>query len=430
MEDIFQLLWSHRMLGLPLTLVGGERVRVIDPGTLNRNSGPDFFNAKIKIDGNLWVGNVEIHLRASDWYRHGHDTDPAYGNVILHVVSVSDSVVLRSDGKAIPQMAVSLPQDFYHTFAYLTSSAPEIRCASRLASLPDIYRTDWLESLSVQRVQQKAARVEEILRALHGDWNAACFITLARGLGFGLNSMPFEMLAKSVNLNHLRRHSDNMLQMEAILFGQAGMLDRNLYPDDTRYQLLCREYQFLAAKYSMHPIPVVSWKLSRTRPQNFPYRRIALLAKAMAQTPDLLNCIISANGDEDRLRGLFRWQVEPYWSRRLTFGSEHLSESRPPRLADSSINGLLINVAVPLMYAYAAQHSDQGMMQVAMGILNHLPPERNSRVSAWSPMGFRPKDAAQSQALLHLRSEYCDRHDCLRCRFAHHILRADMNGIN
>lgn len=414
------------MLGLPLTLVGGERVRVIDPGILNRDSGPDFFNAKVRIADRLWAGNVEIHLRASDWHRHGHDSDPAYGNVILHVVSVSDTEIQRPDGSRIPQMEVSLPQNFYHTFGYLTSSAPEIRCSSRLAALPALQRTDWLESLAVERLQQKAARVEETLSGLNGDWNSTCFITLARGLGFGLNGLPFEMLAKSISLNHLRRHSDNMLQMEAIFFGQAGMLDPLLYPDDMRYQLMCREYQFLARKYSMHPIPKVSWKFAKTRPQNFPYRRIALLAKAMAQTPDLLQRILEAGGDIDRLRTLFDWRVEPYWSRRLTFGGDCQVDARPPMLSDASVNILLINVVAPLIYAYAALHGNHEMRESAYGLWLALPAERNSQVRAWQSLGFRTRDAAESQALIQLRKEYCDRHDCLRCRFAHHILRSEI----
>lgn len=411
------------MLGLPLALAGGESVRVLDPGVLNRDSGPDFFNAKVRIGGKVWAGNVEIHLRASDWHRHGHDTDPAYDNVILHVVSVSDALVCRSDGSVIPQMEVSLPPDFYHTFGYLTSAAPEIRCARGLHDISDLQRADWLESLTVERLQRKAARVEESLRACHGDWNTACFHTLARGLGFGLNSEPFELLAKSVSLNHIRRHSDNGIQMEAIFFGQAGLLDPALYPDDVRYQLMCREYQFLARKYSLHPIPRVSWKFSRTRPQNLPYRRIALLARAMAETPDLLGRILAADGDDDTLRPLFAWKVDPYWSRRMTFGGDCQTEARPPQLSPQSVNLLLINVVVPVMYAYAMLHSDYDMKDSAMRLLLSLPPERNSFVRSWLPFGFNPRDAAASQALIHLRKEYCERGECLRCRFGCAILR-------
>lgn len=425
MESIFQLMWSHRMLGLPLTLVSGERVRVIDPGILNSDSGPDFFNAKVRIGSQMWVGNIEIHLKASDWHRHGHDNDPAYDNVILHVVSVSDTSVSRKDGSILPQMAVSLPQNFYSTFGYLTSTVPSIRCSSGLRSLPSVIKTDWLESLAVERLQTKASRVAEVLREANGDWNMACFVTLARGLGFGLNGIPFEMMAKSINLNHLRRHSDNLLQMEAIFFGQAGLLDRSLYPEDSRYQLMCREYQFLASKYSMRPIPRVSWKFSKTRPQNFPYRRIALLAKAMAETPDLMKRILEAAGDEEALRGLFRWNLDPYWSRRLTFGGDNQTPANPPSLSDTSINILLINVVVPLLYAYALTHGDHEMKETASAILTGMPPERNSYVRDWQSLGFRPHDAAESQALIHLRREYCDRHECLRCRFAHHILRAE-----
>ncbi|MDE6511173.1 MAG: DUF2851 family protein, partial [Muribaculaceae bacterium] len=250
MEEIFQLLWQSRMLGLSFPLEGGGNVRVLDPGTLNRDAGPDFFNAKVKIDGRTWAGNIEIHMKASDWHRHGHDSDPAYDNVILHVVAVSDTRIRRGDGSEIAQMRVVLPENFYKTFAYLTGANPEIRCAARLHQVDSMRRADWMETLSVERLQRKAARIEETLRNSHGDWNKACFLTLARALGFGLNGIPFEMLAQSIDLNHLRRHSDNILQMEAIFFGQAGMLDPTLHTADRRYQLMTREYLFLARKYS------------------------------------------------------------------------------------------------------------------------------------------------------------------------------------
>lgn len=419
------MLWQSRMLGLPFQLETGEKVRVINPGVLNRDAGPDFFNAKVKIEGRVWVGNVEIHMKASDWHRHGHDSDPAYDNVILHVVAVSDTRIRRADNTEIPQMRVLLPENFYRTFAYLTSANCEIRCAARLRSVDALRRADWIETLTVERLQCKAARIEHALRNSHGDWNAACFLTLARALGFGLNGIPFEMLAQSIDLNHLRRHSDNILQMEAIFFGQAGMLDPTLYPDDRRYQLMCREYQFLARKYSMHPIPAASWKFARTRPQNFPYRRIALLAKAMADTPDLLQRIVRTGGDEDMLRPLFRWEVDAYWSRRFSFGPDCQTEANPPSLSEPSISVLLINVAAPLLYAYALLHCDHDMKESALSLLAGLPPERNAIVRNWQQLGFTAKDAAASQALIHLRKEYCDRHECMRCRFGHLILRQE-----
>lgn len=427
MEEIFQLLWGCRMLGLPFSLESGEQVRVIDPGSLNRDSGPDFFNAKVKINGRLWIGNIEIHMKASDWHRHGHDSDPAYDNVILHVVAISDAHIQRKDGSIIPQMKVSLPENFYRTFAYLTSANPEIRCASSLHRVDAIRRSDWIETLTIERLQHKAARIEESLRKSNGDWNAACFMTLARALGFGLNSIPFEMLAESINLNHLRRHSDNILQMEAIFFGQAGLLDPMLHAADRRYQIMCREYQFLARKYSMHPIPKTTWKFARTRPQNLPYRRIALLAKAMCETPDLLKRILESKGDDDKLRPLFKWQIDPYWSRRWTFGSDAQTEANPPSLSEASISILLINVAAPLLYAYSLLHSDHDMKESAIGILAGLPPEKNAIVRSWEQLGFNAKDAGSTQALIHLRKEYCDKHECLRCRFGHQVLRATIN---
>lgn len=413
------------MLGIPFSLDSGEQVRVIDPGTLNRDSGPDFFNAKVKIDGKTWVGNIEIHLKASDWHRHGHDSDPAYDNVILHVVSLSDTRIRRRDNTEIPQMQVRLPENFYGTFAYLTKSGPEIRCASRLHKIDKLRSADWIETLTIERLQYKASRIDEALYNSHGDWNTACFLTLARALGFGLNGLPFEMLAQSIDLNHLRRHSDNILQMEAIFFGQAGMLDPTLNREDRRYQLMCREYQFLARKYSMRPIPATAWKFARTRPQNFPYRRIALLAKSMAETPDLLQRILKSYENEEDLRDIFKWKVDSYWSRRVTFGGDCQTEANPPSLSDGSISVLLINVAVPILYAYALLHCDHDMKEAAISLLTGLPPERNAIVRSWQQLGFIAKDAGSSQALIHLRKEYCDRHECLRCRFGHHILRSE-----
>ncbi len=413
------------MIGIPLFLESGERVRVIDPGVLNKDAGPDFFNAKVKIDGKTWAGNIEIHMKASDWHRHGHDSDPAYDNVILHVVAHSDTTITRQDGSVIPQLKVTLPENFYRTFAYLTSTSPEIRCAGRLNNIGSLKRSDWLETLSIERLQQKSARIEETLRRLNGDWNGACFITLARGLGFGLNSIPFEMLAASINLNHLRRHSDNLLQMEAIFFGQAGLLDPMTNTSDRRYQLMCREYQFLARKYAMRPIARSLWKFARTRPQNLPYRRIALLAKAMSETPDLLNRILTAGGDDDRLRPIFRWQVDPYWSRRLTFGGDGQTDANPPSLSDSSINILLINVVAPILYTYALLHCDHEMKEAATNLLLSLPPEKNTIVREWQRLGFRPQDSSASQALIHLKKEYCDKHDCIRCRFGQQLLKME-----
>ena len=426
MEEIFQLLWANRMLGASFPLESGEKVRILDPGILNRDAGPDFFNAKIRTGGRTWAGNIEIHMKASDWYRHGHDSDPAYDNVILHVVAVSDTRITRKDGSEVAQMRVTLPENFYRTFAYLTSASPEIRCSGKLPETDRLRRADWIETLTVERLQSKAARIEETLRNTNGDWNAACFLTLARALGFGLNSAPFEMLARSIDLNHLRRHSDNILQMEAIFFGQAGMLEPAVNAGDLRYQLMCREYQFLARKYSMHPIPRTAWKFARTRPQNLPYRRIALLAKAMAETPDLLQKILDTRGEEDLLRPLFRWQVDPYWSRRFTFGADGQSEANPPSLSEPSIGVMLINVAAPLLYAYALLHCDHEMKEAAIALLTGLPPERNAIVRGWQQLGFQVNDAATSQALIHLRKEYCDRHECLRCRFGHLILRGLM----
>lgn len=409
------------MFGRKLKECSGAEVEVIDPGQLNTDSGPDFFNSKVKVGGVEWVGNIEIHVKASDWLRHGHQDDPAYDNIILHVVGISDRRIRRTDGSLIPQVEIILPPDFFRIFADLESRPISIRCAESLPKISPIILSDWLETLSVERIQQKTERVMEILRTCSGDWEQTCFITLARALGFGLNSDPFEILARTIPLKILHRHSDNPLQLQAILFGQAAMLDASDHIFDEYYQLLCREYYFLARKYGMRPMRPGLWKYARTRPQNFPHRRVAFLAKACENGFSLLRKIIDTNGDEDRLRALFRWSLTGYWQTHFSFDTP--AERVSTTLSDASVTLLLINVAVPLIYSTAVHRGDPDLAEKALSLLQSLPAEVNSITREWAQYGLRGNDALRTQALIHLRKNYCDQRKCLSCRFGYHLLR-------
>ena len=421
MERLYHYLWKTGLRGSEFTDVDGASIEVLDPGVHNQDAGPDFFNSKLKINGVEWVGNVEIHVKASDWFRHGHSEDPAYENVILHVVAVSDKRVSRSDGNLIPQIELTLPENFFHTYTLLADENSGIRCSPMIQSLPEINKTDWLESVGVERMQQKASRVKEIYESINGDWEQTCFILLSRGLGFGLNGDPFEMMAKSLPLRILHHHSDDPLQLESILFGQAGMLDATIYMFDEYYQAMCREYYFLARKYGLKPLRPGLWKYSRTRPQNFPHRRIAFLANSCLGGFSLFSELLTKATDSDSLVKVFEMHAEGYWKDHFSFDTE--ARNAPSSLSQSSRILLAINVGIPLLYAYSSVTGDFDMGERVIGMMQDLPGENNTIIRQWQSLGFDAKDAMRSQALIHLRKEYCDKNKCIYCRFGHHFLR-------
>lgn len=424
-EKLYQYLWKSRMFGRKLTDGDGRVLEVINPGKLNSDSGPDFFNSVIKVDGTEWAGNIEIHVRASDWFRHGHHNDPAYDSIILHVVGIADKKVFRRDGSPIPQVELTMPEDFFRTFSTLYTQTETIRCASSITSLSDISVTDWLETLSVERLQMKSDKIKETYTHTGNDWEQTCFITLARALGFGLNGDPFEMLARSIPLKILHHHSDNPHQLQALLFGQAAMLDSSLYIFDEYYQLLCREYYFLARKYGLRPLRYGLWKYARTRPQNFPHRRIAFLSKACEGGFSLFSRLLTTKGSEEKARELFNWRLEGYWDKHFSFDTE--AKAQANTLSNSSITLLLINLVAPLLYTYGALRGDPELAETGLDLLAALPPENNSMIRDWNHCGLAADNALRSQALLQLRKEYCDRRKCLYCRFGNQFLRRAAN---
>lgn len=421
MELLYHYLWKNRLFGLKPQLDSGQRVEVINPGIPNPDAGPDFFNAKVRMDGMEWIGNVEIHVRASDWYRHKHHTDTAYDSVILHVVGSSDREIYRADGSLIPQMTIPLPKEFYMTYAELAADLKAIRCGARLKVLSRLTVRDWLESLGVERLQSKADRILRNLEENSGDWNSAAFVTLARGLGFGLNAEPFELLARSVPLKYLLRHSDNRFQLEAILLGQARLIPEDT-ADDPYAEKLRAEYLFLATKYGLTRVPSGIWRFARTRPQNFPYRRIAFLAAALSDAFPLPGILMDRDLSSDKIRKTFSsWKLKGYWADHYSFGNP--SAEKMESLARRSVESLMINVASPFIYASACRSGNPESGETASDILNSIPAERNSIVSGWGSIGIKAENAFESQALIQLRREYCDRSECLRCRFGSALLK-------
>lgn len=418
---LFQYLWKYKLLGSELSTIDGRRVDVLFQGQHNLDSGPDFLGARVRIDGQLWGGNVEIHVKASDWFAHHHDSDAAYSNVILHVVGVNDAKIPDGRGGFIPQLVATFPESFISLYGKLAEKISAVKCESLLSSLSSLTIAGWLDSLAVERMQQKARRILDTLEYVGGDWERTCFITLARALGFSLNGEPLEMLARSIPLTILAKHSDDIMQLEALLFGQAGMLDSSIHMFDEYYQRLCREYYFLARKYGLKPLRRDVWKFSKTRPQNFPTRRVALLAKAVEGGFSLLSKIIDRTCDYETAPLLFSWELGGYWTEHLDF--DRPSTRLAPALSDANIELLVINLVAPMLYAYGAAHADPDLAERGLDIWHDTDPENNVIIRQWRSAGVTCKTAVDSQALLQLKKEYCDRDRCLNCRFGHALLR-------
>jgi hypothetical protein len=423
MEGLLQYIWQHKLwLSEDMVTNDGRRVRVIDPGLLNTDAGPDFFNAKVEIDGHLWVGNVEIHVRASDWKRHHHDEDPAYDSVILHVVEKDDAPVHRINGELIPQVELRVSPRFNECYDRLINATVELPCAARIKEVPQLTVTEWIEALAFERLHGKVDRVRELYDRYNGSWEDICYVMLARTLGFGINNDAFERLARVTPLRLLHKHSDSILQVEALLLGQAGLLN-GAHDSETYYQQLTREYAFLANKFSLRPIEGSAWRLFRSRPQNFPYRRIALLAQFVHGGFNLMNDILDAAGDTSALRELFDIELSGYWATHYSFGKPSPSAGRA--LSSGSIDIVLINVVAPLYYARGEMTDDYTMTDRAIELLEDLRPERNSIVTMFQNAGIRCDNALTSQALIQLRRSYCEARKCIYCRLGHRLLATD-----
>lgn len=421
-----QYVWKHRLWrSEDMVTNTGKKVRVVDPGLLNTDAGPDFFNAKIEIDGHMWVGNVEMHYRATDWKRHHHDSDKAYDSVILHVVAKDDAPVRRTNGELIPQLVLEVSPQFNADYASLVGATIEVPCATKIKQVPHLTIVEWVEGLAFERLHGKVERIHQLLDSFNGSWEDVCYVTLARNFGFGINNDAFERLARRTPLRLLGKHSDSVLQIEALLFGQAGMLDAQKPGMDSYYNQLCTEYAFLSNKFQLTPMEKESWKLFRIRPQNFPYRRIAMLAQFIEGGFRMMNRILEAEGEKE-MRALFEVELSGYWTKHYTFGKPN--ERATATLSRSSIDIILINTVAPLLYAYGELTGNYEMTDKAIKLLEDLRAESNSIVAHFVAYGIDCPDALTSQALVQLKREYCDARKCIYCKIGHHLLSKAARG--
>ena len=417
-ESVLHHVWQYRLFQPHgLTTIGGETVEVIDPGKLNTDGGPDFFNAKLKIDNTLWVGNIEIHNQSSDWVRHNHQRDKAYDNVILHIVRKADAEVRRTNGELIPQLELQVPDDIQTRYDELISARKWVACEDKLQLLPAVLISSWKSALLTERFERKTAAVESLLSQSQNHWEEAFYISLARSFGFSTNSQAFETMAKSLPLSVLARHKDNVFQLEALLMGQAGFLEK---VEQDEYQLrLHKEYRFLQVKYGLKPMEISQWKLLRLRPDNFPTVRLAQFASLIFRSSKLFSVILETHSGKE-LRKLFDTRVTEYWQKHYLFGRK--SSVSTKKMGEKSIDILLINTVIPFLFAWGKKKNDQHRMEEAIRLLEEIKPENNAIIHRWKERGVTCQSAFDSQALLQLKKNYCEEKKCLQCRIGHKVL--------
>lgn len=403
----------------------GQSVEVIDPGLPNTNAGPDFFNAKLKIDGTLWVGNVEIHTQASDWLRHGHDRDRAYDSVILHVVSESNCDVYRTNGELVPQVILSCPESVRLRYGELRQAEIYPPCYSILSSLPKLTIHSWLSALQVERFEQKAHAISKRLELCNHNWEDVFFITLARNFGFGLNGDVFEAWANRLPFRAIDKHRDNLFQVEAFFLGQAGLLEEEIAEPDVYYQKLQKEFRYLQHKFELGaPMTTDQWRFLRLRPGNFPHVRLAQLAYLYHKEQSLFSRVMEAE-TLDAVKKILTARTSAYWEEHFNF--KKASSHQEKRVGENAQNLIVINTVIPFLYAYGLHKADEALCERATHFLEALKAENNHVTRLWSGAGLPVFTAADSQALLQLQKEYCDKKDCLRCRFGYEYLKAPHN---
>jgi hypothetical protein len=419
-EEFLQYLWKYRLYKPGLSLVTGEPLEVIHPGDQNFDEGPDFFNARIRLGNTIWAGNAEVHIRASDWQKHNHDVEKNYGNVVLHVVYENDYPVSRANGEIIP--AVELRNQFdlamferYHGFMQNKQWIP---CEGLLATVSSFEKEAWLERLLVERLEHKEDLITVALKQNQNDWHETFYRSLARAFGFKLNANAFELLAKSLPQHNLGKHKDNLMQVEALLFGQAGLLSEEL--TEQYAQTLRHEYIYLRKKFQLQPIGGHLWRFMRLRPSNFPTLRIAQFAMLIHQSSGLLSQLLEIE-DTAKLLRLLDTGCSEYWLTHYSFGKT--SAPRLKHLGEASVFSLVINTVVPFMFAMGKQKDNQLLKDKAFQLLHDLPGEENSITRHWTSLGMDNSSAANSQALIELKNNYCDFKKCLNCRIGNVLIR-------
>ncbi|GAB3535407.1 DUF2851 family protein [Pontibacter brevis] len=421
-EDFLHYIWQHQYFSkMNLTTTEGEPLQVLRIGFYNTDAGPDFREVLLRIGEVEWSGSVEVHLRASDWHRHQHQLDEKYDQVVLHVVWEADVPVYRIDGTKVPVLLLQGRVDLslLQTYEQLQQAKDAVPCAAFWPAVPQITKTLMLERALVERLEAKGEEVLQTLQYYTNDWEQTAYHILLRGYGFKANQQAFEELAKALPLTVVRRHQQSMLQLEALLFGQAGFLDD---AGDAYTTQLQNEYSFLSHKYSLtaKAVPRHRWNFLRMRPANFPTVRLAQLAAVLHQQQAFFSKVLEAKTIK-QYAALFQAPVSDYWQEHYLFGKQ--SKGLQKSMGKSSAHSLIINVAVPLLAAYAGFSDNRFYLEKALSLLEALKEESNKITRHYEELGWQAKSAADNQAALSLYKRYCAPVNCMHCAIGNKIMK-------
>lgn len=419
-EDFLHYIYKHKLWSNEnLITTNGEALEIIDTGIHNKDSGPDFFNAKIKIEDTIWIGNVEIHIKSSDWYKHHHNNDLSYKNTVLHVVYQEDKEVFINNNEKIPSFEIQFSHTLYNKYSEFKNNDNSIACKEYLDILNNFKIKLYLESLAIERLESKITQIIELSNRYVGDLDEIFYVSLARSFGFGVNSIPFQLLAESLPLNIIRKNEDNIIALESLLFGQASLLEENETNDDYERHLI-QEYKFFKNKYQLSPIPKGIWKTARMRPSNFPQLRIAQFAALMQKFQGLYDNIINANNLQS-IKEYFKIQTSEYWHRHYNF--HKITENKNTNFGTSSYNTIAINTIAPFVLYHNKKYNQYQNSDIVIDWLYSIDSEDNKHTRCWAKYGIVATNALESQALINLKINYCDLKKCLDCNFAYEIFK-------
>ncbi|MGP8215713.1 MAG: DUF2851 family protein [Bacteroidia bacterium] len=420
-EEFLHYIWKHTLLDRSeLKTTEGKPVEIIQTGLHNHDSGPDFFNAKLKIDDTIWVGNVEVHINSSDWNAHRHQHDEAYKNVILHVVWKNDAEISLPGGYPVHSLELKdmVPLTLLSRYEELRNSAKRIPCENELHRVNEMVWHSWMDRLVAERLERKTASITAKLKDTVNDWEEVFYQTLLRNLGNPINTEPFERLGRSLPYKIIARHRPDNMEIEALLLGQAGLLEGG-FKDDYP-QKLQKEYNYLRHKYGLTPVSKAEWKFMRIRPPHFPTFRLAQLAALLTKHGRLFRLITEADRVGDVINLLSVSPAE-YWH-------THYSFDKPSRkttgiMGKPMIEMLIINAVAPLLFIYGKNESNEAISEKGLELLHNLKAENNSIIKKWASLNINADDAYETQALLQLKKEYCDQRKCVHCAIGHDLLK-------
>lgn len=422
-ESFLHYIWQFQYFDKTnLKCSTGEEIVIFNPGLKNTDAGPDFHNAKLRIDSIDWAGSVEIHIYSSGWREHRHHEDDAYENVVLHVVWEENEPVRRKDGTLLPTLELKhrVASSFILQYKRIVHSRSKIPCANAIGAVPDVIRISMLDKALMARLEKKADIILDALRKNNGDWEETFYQILCRNFGFKVNTDPFLQLAQSLPYRILMKHGDRLDQMEALIFGQAGFLVETV--NDDYYLLLKREYSLLATKYGLgaRRMRKEQWRFLRLRPANFPTVRLAQLTSVLHHQRNMFSRIIATLSFKE-LMPIFAVKPSAYWLFHYRFFKKQ--EKVVPSMGRMSIENIVINSVVPMLVAYGKAKDDQRYIEHAVQLLQEIPSEENNILTSWEDLGLASKTAFDSQAMIELYNNFCLRRRCLDCNIGFALLQ-------